>query len=336
MKIWRKYMVKPFSICAIVTSDKNRIPWLNRLKSPESVQLKREISDQLYLLIAQGVDRFVISLLDSNDLYIVRTLCKLQETHRKIEFECVTPYPEYLYDALGEGPASYNMRFLNKAWKLTAIYPERQQGDVYDQMTRYLVDQSQTVLAVWDWEPDDTPAWQVIKYACLQRRKLIPIFANRYFTIEPPVKKLDDPYRLAREKNFFDSWVKIAMAQKEPVRPYLEKNYQTYREVSATAYALELIIRKYSDPSKVAKAIKVPGRTVYQWLQAKPDNTPNPIHIQKICDFLNFPIEKFRAIVKRFIMDSFLAEVEAHCEGVSMRDLEKLLEIIGIVANVYH
>lgn len=148
--------------------------------SPAGGRLKQVIYDRLHDLIGQGVRRFYIGGALGVDLWAGEILINMRDNLGFGELEVVMAIPFEGYDSRWSKQQQGRMARLRAACNWVVVVaggeasgPCGSPGDLYLKRNRYLVDQADCILAVYDEASSRSGTGMTVRYG---QKKNLPIF----------------------------------------------------------------------------------------------------------------------------------------------------------------
>ena len=174
--------------CCFTGHRPQKLPWGEAESGSDFdefyVHLERTIQN---LILRHDVHHFITGMALGSDLYAAEIVLKLEERGYHVTLECAIPFPEQTRGWSPEHKERYQS-ILSLAHRHTLIQ-EHYSPDCYQRRNRYMVEQSNAVLAIWSGGPGGTA--QTVRYALEQGRALFVI--NPRFYRMPRSAKCPDP-----------------------------------------------------------------------------------------------------------------------------------------------
>ena len=163
--------------CAVAGHDPKRFKFKYKEDYSLCKKIKREIREQIQKFYdEEGVRRFYIGGSLGVDIWAGEMILRLKEQpgYEEIELVMVLPYPEHgkNWDELSKK----RLDFLQKHSATCMTIGERNGWESYERRNRYLVDQADYLLAVYDDAADARlQITQMVEYAKKKRKKVVLI-----------------------------------------------------------------------------------------------------------------------------------------------------------------
>lgn len=158
--------------CAFTGSRPEKMPILQNPESAEYHELISRIRTQIKELTErEGVMTFLSGAAKGIDLIAAETVLELKKDYPEITLECVVPYLAQA-DGWSEEHKKQYCSILDRSDKVTVLQDNYSRGCL-QKRNRYLVDNADIVLAVWNGTKGGTE--YTIKYARKLNKKLIII-----------------------------------------------------------------------------------------------------------------------------------------------------------------
>lgn len=136
--------------CAITGHRPSRFRFKYNEKNADCKRLKKRLHDQFILLYELGVRRFYIGGALGVDMWAGEILLKLKEQQEYSDIELVEALPFEGHDDMWDAPNRQRLAFLKEHSEFVTIIGKRGVGNAYLDRNRYMVDQADYVLAVYD------------------------------------------------------------------------------------------------------------------------------------------------------------------------------------------
>ena len=158
--------------CAFTGHRPQRLSFCSDEADERCIQLKLILREQIIHLIEEdGVSYFITGMAMGVDMYAAEIVLDLKANYPGLQLECAIPYEEQAMrwtNALRE--RYYNIA--SKCDKETMLQTHYSSG-CFQRRNRYMVDQADIVLAVWDGQPSGTGS--TVKYALSKGKQVIRI-----------------------------------------------------------------------------------------------------------------------------------------------------------------
>ena len=158
--------------CAFTGHRPQRLPFGSDEADERCIQLKLILREQIIRLIEEnGVSYFITGMAMGVDMYAAEIVLDLKVNYPGLQLECAIPYEEQAMrwtNALRE--RYYDIA--SKCDKETMLQTHYSSG-CFQRRNRYMVDQADIVLAVWDGQPSGTGS--AVKYALSKGKQVIRI-----------------------------------------------------------------------------------------------------------------------------------------------------------------
>ena len=148
-------------------------------RNPENIRFSRYnlmLYSEIKCLISFGYNHFISGMAEGADLDFAKAVIHLRDTEKlPIILECALPYPVNPSKRLIE----YNKErdfILSKCDRLSIVSPYYH-GGCMQKRNCYMVDKSDTVLAVWNGK-ESGGTWNTIKYAQKNQKPIVYIMLN--------------------------------------------------------------------------------------------------------------------------------------------------------------
>lgn len=155
--------------CAFTGHRPQRLPFGADEADERCIRLKQVLREQIIRLIEEdGVSYFITGMAMGIDMYAAEIVLDLKARYPALLLECAIPYEEQAMrwtNALRE-------RYYDIASKCDkeTMLQTRYSADCFQRRNRYMVDQADIVLAVWNGQPSGTGS--TVRYA-MERGKQI-------------------------------------------------------------------------------------------------------------------------------------------------------------------
>lgn len=179
--------------CCFTGHRPQKLPWGEAESGSDFdafyADLEKEIRN---LVLHHDVHHFITGMALGSDLYAAEIVLKLETQGYHVTLECAIPFPEQTRGWSPEHKKRYQ-DILSTAHRHTLIQ-DRYSPDCYQRRNRYMVEQSDVVLAIWSGGPGGTA--QTVRYALEQGRALF-VINPRFYRMPYSVKSPEEirPYR---------------------------------------------------------------------------------------------------------------------------------------------
>lgn len=136
--------------CAITGHRPSRFKFKYDEKNTGCKRLKKRLHDQLILLYEQGVRRFYVGGALGVDMWAGEILLRLKEQPEYSDLELVEVLPFEGHDDKWDARSRQRLTFLREHSEFVTIIGKHGVGNAYLERNRYIVDQADYVLAVYD------------------------------------------------------------------------------------------------------------------------------------------------------------------------------------------
>lgn len=162
--------------CCFTGHRPNKLPWKINESDVRCKKLKEKLLSEIEKLLIDGYDYFYCGMAMGIDLYCAECLLDLKNKY-EFKIECAIPCKgQTKYWALKD-KIRYK-RVLDNAFKIT-ILSEYYNSYAMLNRNRYMVDNSEYVLGVWDRKPQGG-TYYTIKYALEKEKQVNIIDINDY------------------------------------------------------------------------------------------------------------------------------------------------------------
>ena len=165
-------MIEREATCAFTGHRESKLPWHGDEADPRCQRLKRCIFDAAEALyINEGVTHFICGMASGADLYFCEAIIALREEHPEITLEAAIPCEEQA----GRWPEALRKRYdrLVTECDYMTVVSEHYTPDCMLRRNRYMVDECQYLIAVYNGSPGGTRA--TLLYAMRQGRQIIQL-----------------------------------------------------------------------------------------------------------------------------------------------------------------
>lgn len=158
--------------CAFTGHRPKRLPFGSDEADEKCSHLKRIIREQIIHLIEEDeVSYFISGMAMGIDMYAAEIVLDLKVMYPDIQLECTIPYEEQAI----RWPNALRERYYDIAGKCdkeTMLQTHYSSGCL-QRRNRYMVDQADIIIAVWDGKPSGTGS--TVKYALSKGKRVIRI-----------------------------------------------------------------------------------------------------------------------------------------------------------------
>lgn len=154
--------------CMFTGHRPQNLPFGYNEKDERCLNLKKYLKELILEKIKNGTTRFLTGMALGVDIYAAEIILSLRKDFPKITLEAIIPCSNQSYKWSEKQIENYNL--ILKQCNKVIVLQEAYTPDCMFKRNRYMVDQSDCVIAVWDGSSSGTS--QTVKYAL---EKNIPI-----------------------------------------------------------------------------------------------------------------------------------------------------------------
>ena len=157
--------------CCFTGHRSVKLPWRYDEEDARCLDLKTRIADAIDAVYSAGFDRFICGMADGCDLYFCEAVLSLRRLHPEVRLEAAVPFP----GQSGSWPQKRRERYdeLLAQCDLRTLVSPAYSTSCMMQRNRYMVDNSQLLIACYDGLPGGT--YNTYRYAVKTGRQVIHI-----------------------------------------------------------------------------------------------------------------------------------------------------------------
>ncbi|MFA5450184.1 MAG: SLOG family protein [Clostridia bacterium] len=156
--------------CCFTGNRAYKLPWKENEKDERCLMLKAKLNIQIVGLIEQGFDYFISGMAQGIDTYLAEIVLDLKKLFPNILLECAAPCKTQAKYWEQKDIERYN-KILAQADKVTYVF-ENYNKFCNQVRNRYMVNNSELVLAVWNGEKSGG-SYMTIKYAQKAKKPIV-------------------------------------------------------------------------------------------------------------------------------------------------------------------